>query len=82
MKKVFYNGRIITLEGNESVESVFIENGKINEIGNYEDIIKKYSEVEKINLEGKTLIPAFLDPHSHFSGAASALLQVPLEEAV
>ena len=32
MKKVFYNGRIITLEGNESVESVFIENGKINEI--------------------------------------------------
>ena len=43
MKKVFYNGRIITLEENENVESVFIENGKINEIGNYEDIIKKSS---------------------------------------
>lgn len=81
MKKVFYNGSIITLEENENVEAVLVEDGKINEIGNYENIVKRHPQAEKINLEGKTLIPAFLDPHSHFSGAASALLQVPLEEA-
>ena len=44
MKKVFYNGRIITLEGNESVESVFIENGKINEIGTH-DYLKDNNEI-------------------------------------
>lgn len=81
MKKLFYNGPIITIEGDESVEAVLVENGKINEIGNYEDVVKNHPESEKVNLDGKTLIPAFLDPHSHFSGTASALLQVPLEEA-
>lgn len=82
MKKIFYNGPIITIEEEEIVEAVLIENGVINEVGNYEEIIKKSPEVEKINLDGKTLLPAFLDSHSHFSGTAIALLQVPLEEAV
>ncbi|MDO4334165.1 MAG: amidohydrolase [Eubacteriales bacterium] len=35
-----------------------------------------------IDLKGAAMLPAFLDSHSHFSGYASAQLQVPLEEAV
>lgn len=35
-----------------------------------------------VDLKGAVLMPAFLDAHSHFSGYASAQLQVPLEEAV
>lgn len=35
-----------------------------------------------VDLKGATMLPAFLDPHSHFSGYAMAQLQVPLEEAV
>ena len=34
-----------------------------------------------VDLKGATMLPAFLDAHSHFSGYASSLLQVPLEEA-
>lgn len=35
-----------------------------------------------VDLKGAAMLPAFLDSHSHFSGYASAQLQVPLEEAV
>ena len=38
-------------------------------------------DVELIDLEGKTLMPSFIDPHGHFSGYASSLTQVPLAEA-
>lgn len=35
-----------------------------------------------VDLKGAVMLPAFLDPHSHFSGYAMAQLQIPLEEAV
>lgn len=37
--------------------------------------------LEQIDLQGACLLPAFLDAHSHFSGYAMSLLQIPLEEA-
>lgn len=40
------------------------------------------SSTRFVDLRGATMLPAFLDPHSHFSGYAMAQLQVPLEEAV
>lgn len=40
------------------------------------------SHTRLVDLKGATMLPAFLDSHSHFSGYAMAQLQVPLEEAV
>lgn len=37
--------------------------------------------LEQIDLENACLMPSFLDAHSHFSGYAMSLLQIPLEEA-
>lgn len=39
------------------------------------------SRTRYVDLKGATMLPAFLDAHSHFSGYANSLLQVPLEEA-
>lgn len=33
------------------------------------------------DLKGRTLMPSFIDAHSHFSGYAFSLLQIPLEHA-
>ena len=77
MKSIYINGNIITLEdvtGNALVE----EDGKIIEIGNLEDI--DYQGIKVIDLKGKTLMPGFIDAHSHISGYASSLLQVSLKE--
>ena len=93
MKKIFYNGDFITLEEDSlektmlkenakyKVETILIEDEFIKKVGTKEDVFKlKDEETEIIDLQGKTLIPAFLDAHSHFTGVASNLLKVNLEE--
>ena len=34
------------------------------------------SETEVIDLEGKTMMPSFIDSHSHFFGVANSFLQI------
>lgn len=80
MKKIYFNGDFITLENN-NVEAILIENGKIKKVGIEKEILKlKDGETELIDLQGKTMMPAFIDAHSHFFAVANNLLQIPLNE--
>ena len=81
-KKLFYNGDIITLEDELYVNAVLIDKGKIAKIGNKDDLMNEAKDVQIIDLQGKTLIPSFIDAHSHFFGYANSKLQVNLEDAV
>ena len=82
MKKVYYNGSIITLGKEENAEAVLIENGKIIEVGNEAQIFKLIGgeEVEKVDLNGKCLMPAFIDSHSHITALAQTLGIAQLEK--
>ena len=83
MKKIFYNGDFITLEKDTEykVGAILIEDGFIKKVGTKEEILKcKDDTTQIVDLEGKTLMPAFLDAHSHFTGVASDLLKADLEE--
>lgn len=83
MQKIFYNGNILTMEQPLVAEAVLVVDDIIESVGALEEILKNASpDAEKIDLMGKTMLPAFLDAHSHFSAAANAKLQIPLEEAV
>lgn len=83
MKTIYTNGTIITMEdGLREVEALCVEAGKILELGKKEGLIEKYKDAKVFDLKGHTLLPAFLDAHSHFSATANALLQVPLDECV
>ncbi len=66
--KIFINGTIITVDNNNSIaEAVAVKDGKILAIGTTKEINAykgKATEVE--DLQGKTLIPGFIDGHSHF----------------
>lgn len=63
-------------------EAVLIRDGKIVFVGGLSEAENMAGEdVEKVDLEGKTLLPSFIDAHSHFLGYANALLQVDLSEA-
>ena len=80
MKKIYYNGNFITLENN-NIEALLIEDGIIKKVGNKEEILHlKDKETKLINLEGNTMMPSFIDAHSHFSGVANGLLKVNLED--
>lgn len=64
---VFAGGQILTMDSeNKNVEVVVIQNGRIVDVGD-KNILKSYAEFELININGKTLIPAFIDAHNHLS---------------
>ena len=81
-KKLFYNGDILTLEDELYAEAVLVEYGKIKAVGKKEELTNQNEDAEMIDLEGKTLMPSFIDAHSHFFGYANSKLQVSLEDAV
>ncbi|MDO4271159.1 MAG: amidohydrolase [Eubacteriales bacterium] len=62
-------------------DAVLIENGIIAAVGGREQLRAWSRGAAEIDLAGRALLPAFIDAHSHFSGAANALLQAPLDEA-
>lgn len=51
---------------------VAVADGRIIAVEKEERLIKKWigADTKLINLEGKTLMPGFVDPHSHFSMTA------------
>ena len=81
MNKIYYNGDFITLESEKNkVEAIFIEDGMIKKVGKKEQIFAyKNTKTEMIDLRGKTMMPSFIDAHSHFSGVANHLLKINLE---
>ena len=82
MGMIFYNGRILTLATPFYAQAVLVEDGRIVSVGSEAQIraLAKPDD-EWYDLNGKTLAPAFLDAHSHFSGYANSLMQIPLERA-
>ncbi|MDR2176065.1 MAG: amidohydrolase [Synergistaceae bacterium] len=66
--RVFYNGKIVTVDGAFSVaEAVAVGEGKILAVGS-NDRVREFSgrDAEWTDLAGKTMIPGVIDAHGHF----------------
>ena len=65
-KVLLQNARIITMKGNEIIENgdLLIENNRIKQVGQAGSISVDGS-VQKMDMRGKTIIPGFVDTHSH-----------------
>lgn len=83
MNRIFYNGNIITMDETcPRVEAVFIKNGIIRSRGGSSEILKlRGKDTLCTDLQGKTMMPGFIDGHSHFTGVANSLSQCDLSEA-
>ena len=81
---LFFNGNIITMEDDKRyAEAVYIENGVIKEVGNLDEVEKNIKkDTKKINLNGKTLMPGFIDAHSHITAYANTVSIVSLKECI
>jgi predicted amidohydrolase YtcJ len=69
---IYYGGTILTVDKDFSeVEALVIEDQKIIATGNFEDINTRYGDrADLVDLEGHTMLPGFIDAHSHaISGA-------------
>ncbi len=82
MAKQFYvGGSVLTMEAPLYAEAVLVEDGRIAAVGRRCDLAPLAGDAQKIDLAGAVLLPAFIDPHSHFSGYANSLLQASVEDA-
>ena len=83
MRKIYFNGNIITVNEKEPIiDAVLVENGKIIKTGSKEEILKlKNEDTELVDLDGKTMLPGFIDPHSHIIAVAQTLMIVNLSDA-
>lgn len=65
MDKLFYNGKIRTLNDDDSVvQAVGVKDGRIEFIGTNEEAAEIACE-EKIDLQGRLMLPGFVDSHLH-----------------
>ena len=62
-----YNGTVITLEDEQpKANAVFVDKGKIVAVGSDPELRLHLKETTKIiDLKGATLLPGFIDPHTH-----------------
>lgn len=80
MKTLYYNGDILTME-NSNYEAIYVEDGIIKKCGKLNDLKKDISNDTKlIDLNGKCLMPAFIDSHSHVVALAKTLNLVDLSK--
>ena len=79
MKTIFYGGNILTMEDKMYEEAVLVEDGKILAVGSLKELKAQAEGCEFCNLQGKTMLPSFIDPHSHFFQVACSMLQASLD---
>ena len=66
---MYSNGDILTMVGDspEYVEALVVQDDRIVFAGPKEEAIKTYPNTQNKDLEGKTLLPGFIDGHAHFA---------------
>ena len=78
---LYFGGPIVTLEEPQYAQALVERGGRIAYVGDREEAERLAGPgARRVDLEGRALLPAFVDPHSHLLACAYAHLQVPLGE--
>ncbi len=81
-KTLYYNGNILTMDkSKQRVEALLVENGIIKALGKLSEVESVSDDLtERYDLSGRTLMPAFVDGHSHVIMFGSMVNQCYLGE--
>jgi len=73
---VYVNATVITMDpAGSTAEAVAVRDGLITTVGSSADIRKLAAATTRVvDLRGQTLLPGFIDAHSHFPGSGTAAL--------
>lgn len=84
MDTVYYGGPIVTMEDKDrdaSPEAVLVRKGMIQKVGTLKEVMDAAGQnVKKCNLEGKCLMPSFIDAHGHVVMTGQMALFADLSE--
>ena len=69
MIRLFVNGTVLTMDASLPVaQALAVKDGRIVEVGGSDEVLwLREREHEVIDLQGRTVVPGFVDPHNHFS---------------
>jgi predicted amidohydrolase YtcJ len=83
-ERIFFHAKVFTGDTqNPYAEAVAIRGDKIIAVGNFPEVAKSVSQnAERIDLEGKSLFPGFIDSHSHSIDGGLALISADASEKV
>ena len=72
MIHLLVNATVLTMDDSLPVaQALAVKDGRIVEVGGTDEILwLREDDYELIDLEGRTVVPGFVDPHNHFSIAA------------
>jgi len=81
-ERVFYNAKIFTAEPEHPyAEAVAVRGGKIVAVGSLQEVSKSVSAgAERVDLQGKSLFPGFIDSHSHAIDGGMNLISAEVGE--
>ncbi|MDQ3548124.1 MAG: amidohydrolase, partial [Chloroflexota bacterium] len=77
---LFINGRVLTIDPSRPrAESVAVRDGKILAVGSNDDLAGLRGALTRVvDLDGATLMPGFIDAHTHFVSGSQTLDRVRL----
>ncbi len=79
---VFINGHILTMDESLPEEEAFaVKNGHFLEVGNSEDILKKFPDSKVVDFNGKTVMPGIVESHGHLLNLGKSFLELNLKRA-
>lgn len=78
--RLYYNGCIHTMEKeNEIYYAMVIQNGRVEKLIKEEEALDVYADIERINLNGQTILPGFVDSHVHLTQTGLNAIGVKLD---
>ncbi|TYR76969.1 amidohydrolase [Rossellomorea vietnamensis] len=83
MGTLWFNGKFYTMtEEGSSVEAVFTKNGYITRTGSVQELEAKYADLisDRVDLQGNTVYPGFVDSHMHLIGHGETLIRLDLSK--
>src|SRR6056297_2640732 len=83
-KRIYKNGKIHIMDKKRKiVDSIYIEEGKVKDFGEFKYLKKKYDVANEniVDLKGKTTLPGFNDSHMHILKYGESLESVDLKGA-
>lgn len=77
---IYFNGQILTMDDKNSVaEALFIRGDRIVDVGRNEEILKRKDIFTTlVDLQGRAMVPGFVDAHSHFPGTGLKVIMADL----
>jgi len=78
---LYFNGRIYTMDHSMNVAQAMATRGdRIVAIGSIEEVGHRVKAKQKVDLEGKTVMPGFIDAHAHLMSLGIAKITVNVLE--